>query len=352
MSTNILSSNFLPVNVNTQSFPQAFEELVGRADSISIACGYISSLAIVEIEAILRENAEIHSFDLVIGMHRFDGFTREQYKSANRLNSYLQAKKMGSVKVVTTFPFHGKLYSFSRNGTIFAAVIGSSNLSGILHSHPQYEVDVLSTDPSILRKVLDMFRSLGTTASIDISSLSNLTFNQSNNRALENISDVRHCSQELLAELKGELKELRFRIPVKTTPKSNLNVYFGKGRLNSTTNFIRPRHWYEAEIIVPKEIRRHPEYPCAETEFSVFTDDGWSFDCKVNGDDRKNFRSSKNLQILGRWLKGRLEEAGCLSVGDPVTDDTLSCYGRDFFVLAKTTRPNTWYLDFSQGGSI
>ena len=80
--------------------------------------------------------------------------------------------------------------------------------------------------------------------------------------------------------------------------------------------------------------------------FDVITDDGWSFKCKVSGDYSKNFRSEGDLKILGKWLKGRLENAGVLKVGDPVTKETLELYGRDTFTLTKTIRPGIWYLDF------
>ena len=78
----------------------------------------------------------------------------------------------------------------------------------------------------------------------------------------------------------------------------------------------------------------------------MVTDDGWSFKCKVSGDSSKNFRSEGDLKILGKWLKGRLENAGALKVGDPVTEDTLRLYGRDTFTLTKTERYGIWYLDF------
>ena len=42
----------------------------------------------------------------------------------------------------------------------------------------------------------------------------------------------------------------------------------------------------------------------------VFTDDGWKFRCKTSGDHAKNFRSEDNLEILGTWIKGRMEGFG------------------------------------------
>ncbi|MBR0277247.1 MAG: NgoFVII family restriction endonuclease, partial [Clostridia bacterium] len=110
-----------------------------------------------------------------------------------------------------------------------------------------------------------------------------------------------------------------------------------------------PRHWYEVELIVPKDIATQPGYPNANTEeavFNVITDDGWKFSCKVSGQNNKNLRSEGDLRILGKWLKGRLEDAGVLTIGSPVLNDTLKQYGRDTLTLTRTTLPNTWFLDF------
>ena len=126
------------------------------------------------------------------------------------------------------------------------------------------------------------------------------------------------------------------------------SAFFGKGR-ESRNGIVKPRHWYEVELIVPKSVAGQPGYPRSKTpeaEFDVITDDGWKFKCKVSGDYSKNFRSEGDLTILGKWLKGRLENDGVLKVGFPVTAQTLRNYGRSSFSLIKTSLPNIWYLDF------
>ena len=60
-------------------------------------------------------------------MHGFDGFTRSQFQAAKYLDDYLRDNQVGCVKVVTTFRFHGKVYSFSKQKAAFAGIIGSSN---------------------------------------------------------------------------------------------------------------------------------------------------------------------------------------------------------------------------------
>jgi len=128
-----------------------------------------------------------------------------------------------------------------------------------------------------------------------------------------------------------------------------LNAFFGEGRLARATGVIQPRHWYEVELMVPKSITDNDDYPQKDTPsavFDVITDDGWKFKCKVSGDFSKNLRSDGDLKILGRWIKGRLENSGALEVGHLVVPETFERYGRSNFSLTKTTTPNLWYLDF------
>ena len=147
------------------------------------------------------------------------------------------------------------------------------------------------------------------------------------------------------------LSNISFEIPLKgfeIAPKSNLNVFFGEGR-RTPNGLIMPRHWYEVELIVPAEIATLPNYPVSKTAgavFNVITDDGWEFPCKVSGPNNKNFRSENDLKILGKWIKGRLENAGVLRVGEPVTQQTLERYGRTSFTFTKLEQSDKWYIDF------
>ena len=85
-------------------------------------------------------------------------------------------------------------------------------------------------------------------------------------------------------------------------------------------------------------------------DFRVITDDGFSFMCQVNGGEEglwnKNLRSSNDLTILGKWIKGRLENDDVLKVGDVITDNTLQRYGRQTITMTKINNSNDWFLDF------
>ncbi len=125
--------------------------------------------------------------------------------------------------------------------------------------------------------------------------------------------------------------------------QSNLNTFFGKGRANKSTGKVIPRDWYEVELIVDTKTISDPIYP--KGDFIAHTDDGLTFDCQTQGANYKNFRSKNDLKILGRWIKGKLEQSGALKQFEPVTSETLQKYGRDYIRLYKLSDYD-YYLEF------
>ena len=347
----LLFSNYPPLKTDCKTFSETFYSIIPMASELDIAVGYVSSDSLIELQKILELNRNLRKLNLVIGMHYFDKFTRVQYDAALRLNDYLTANRMGDVKLVNAFRYHGKLYSYCNSHGPFAGIIGSNNLGSIIDSGVRvYESSVLISDVPSAKKINDFISVLADTASKNIAELEINDFSSENN-LLEGHEYVAKVPPQKLAEVLCSRTNISFEIPIKpyeVSPQSNLNVFFGKGR-ESKNGLVKPRHWYEAELIVPKEITENPGYPrsrSADAVFTAVTDDGWSFKCKVSGDYSKNLRSEGDLKILGKWLKGRLENSGALSVGNPVTKDTLREYGRDSFSLTKTSIPDTWFIDF------
>lgn len=345
-----LYSNYLPLKTEMQSFSEAFYDLIPMADELDIAVGYVTADSLSELQKIVEYN-KIRKLNLTIGMHYFDKFTHVEYQAAMVLNEYLHNNDMGKVRMVNAFRFHGKMYSYLKDGTPVAGIIGSNNLSSIIESNVRvYEASVLTKNCDEALQMHDFIMKLNRTSAEDIAELEIKEFKKTN-PVLENHEFVDAVNNTQLAECLSKLTTTSFEIPIKATEKqgkSNLNVYFGKGRVDKR-GLVKPRHWYEVELIVPKEVTSKPGYPQRQTPeavFDVITDDGWKFKCKISGDYNKNFRSENDLKILGKWLKGRLENAGVLRVGEPVTEETLKRYGRDTFTFTKTTMPNIWYLDF------
>ena len=347
-----LHSNYPPCKISgTRSFSDAFYDLLSETERLDIAVGYVTSDSLAELKQIAELNKHLQKLNLTIGMHYIERFTKSAYKAACALNQYLMNEERGEVRLVTPFRYHGKLYSFSNASSPFAGIIGSNNLSSILdESTRTYESSVLIDDLSAAAEMRGFIQRLVNTSTDNIGDLEIDEFNE-RNPLLEGHESVAKVDAHTVAECLNARTALSFEIPITTfeeAPKSNLNTYFGKGRLQHN-GIVKPRHWYEVELIVPKSVATQPGYPESQTPgavFDVITDDGWSFSCKVSGDYNKNFRSEGDLKILGKWLKGRLEAKGVLTVGDPVTRQTLRAYGRSSFTLTKTNKPNLWYLDF------
>jgi len=347
---DLLFSNYPPIRTRMETFADKFYSLIPMSKKLDIAVGYITSDALIELKKTTELNS-LEEVNLIIGMHYWDRFTEVEYRTAMDLNRFLTENGRGEVRLVTPFRFHGKLYSYSNDAGPFAGIIGSNNLSSIVDGGTRiYEASVIITESAFNRKLAGFINELRETSTDNIANLDIHQFKQAN-KLLENHEHVESVDAVTLTEYMMQATDISFDIPIKgyeISPQSNLNVFFGKGR-EGTNGLVKPRHWYEVELIVPKSITSHIGYPQAKTDdavFDVITDDGWKFKCKVSGDYSKNFRSENDLKILGKWLKGRLENAGVLNVGDPVTQDTLSRYGRSTFSLTKTRTPNLWLLDF------
>lgn len=347
----LLFSNYPPMKTGYKTFSDTFYGLIPQTSKLDIAVGYVSSDALIELQKTIELNSNIRTLNLIVGMHYFDRFTKLQYDAAMHLNDFLTSNQLGGVRLVHAFRFHGKLYSYSSDAGPFAGIIGSNNLSSIVDGGVRvYESSVLLRDAVSAKQMNDFISRLMQTSTKNIAELEIDTFNDEN-ALLDGQEFVEKVSPQKLAAAMCAKTDTAFEIPIKpyeVSPHSNLNVFFGKGR-ESKNGLVKPRHWYEVELIVPKSVTSQPGYPQSQTDnavFTVITDDGWSFKCKVSGDYSKNFRSEGDLKILGKWLKGRLENAGVLTVGTPVTADTLNRYGRNSFTLTQTTMPGVWFLDF------
>lgn len=339
----LLLSNYQPAVFNCKTPKNYMEEALKVCVTLKIASGYISSDALIDLKRIIELNGRPR-LELLIGMHYFDGFTKNQYEAARTLNSFLQSNNLGFVYLANTLKFHGKMYSFTMQDDMKTAIVGSSNLGSLYDKvSRQYEADILLTGSESLpvhSSVEEIISKIGSPLE-NISITKFVEFNQ----LLENHENVKKVSAQQKSDILSTITGLAFEIPIKSEPKSNLNPYFGKGRENKR-GYIAPRPWYEVELIVSKSITTQSGYPSNQT-FNVVTDDNWAFKCETNGDYSKNFRSKDDLKILGKWIKGRMEESGALKMGTPVTEEVISAYGRNTISLHATTNPNVWYLDFN-----
>lgn len=349
---SLIYSNYPPLKTESETYHSAFTELLERSDRLKIASGYISADALIDLKSIIEANSGPY-LELNIGMHYFEGLTKQQKEAVEDLDNTLRSNNLGGVYFVVTFPFHGKIISFKNQDRTIGGLIGSSNLTNIVENKTgrQYEVDyrLPESDCSELEDFITRLRETTTRPfnELDVKVI------ESKNNLLDEQYGVDKADSQVVESIKANPDfEYEFRIPLKTddATRSNLNTFNGKGRENKQ-GFVMPRSWYEVELIVPKHVTSQPGYPQSDKTgdggvINVITDDGWSFSCKVSGDFSKNLRSQKDLKILGKWLKGRLEQSGALKTGELCTQSTMNAYGRDDFVLAKLKGQDLWYLDF------
>ena len=168
-----------------------------------------------------------------------------------------------------------------------------------------------------------------------------LTFLPPETDLLKGLEHVRKLSdEEFNSSISGQT-DIVVEVPLKVERKSNLNTYFGAGKIK---NKYSPRSWYEVELIIPKDTPNRDALPDKESgPFKVITDNHYTFNCERQGDYSKNLRSSKDLRILGKWIKGEMENKGVIRCGQMVTQDTLDAFGKSKLVFRKLT-DNSWFI--------
>ncbi|MCL2887751.1 MAG: NgoFVII family restriction endonuclease [Elusimicrobia bacterium] len=341
----LLTSKIPPLNSSLydHGFTDTFFGLMHRARRVVIATGYISADSISELHETFEINKEalkaLH-LELFVGMHYFEGITKIQLEALKSLNMFLGQNSAGNIRIVNQFKFHGKVYCFFDEKKPSACLIGSSNLNNISKKHPNFEVDVLVEDTGILNNVRTMLGDLRERASIDLAEWTDPK-DIPLPSPLENYGSSDKISDSDLRALIANKTDISFDIPLKPEQKSNLNAFFGKGR-EAKNGLIIPRPWYEVELIVPKEITTNNNYP--KGDFTLITQDRWKFDCKTSGDYYKNLRSSNDLQILGRWIKGEMENKGVLKPRELITADTIQKFGHSSLKITKINNGSSTWL--------
>lgn len=344
---NTVFSNFHQAKITDKSLNKLWMDLFKSSQEVLMATGYVSNDAVKELHKILEKNEKIEKIDLFVGMHYLEGFSRPQYNSLCELNEFLQKENRGSVLVSPFTKFHGKIYSFQNNHSI-NGLIGSANLTCFWDSTERTYETMLHLNGEQARKLRIDIENTILKLGINIYEAEYPDKFIEHNINLEQCLGVEKVNPIDVATLFNKSSIYSFDIKVKTEKNSNLNAFFGKGR-EDKRGFVKPRAWYEVELIVSSSVTSLVGYPFHQT-FDVVTDDGWKFKCKTQGDYSKNFRSENDLKTLGKWIKGRLEAADCLQTGEMVTEEVLRKYGNDHIELRSTDDPNLWLLSFKGKG--
>ena len=310
---------------------------LSRANVLDIASGYVS-------EDILREFEEAFSniisrqgrVRVLVGMAFYEGIAARTLSQLKRIDDMLIAEKNGSgIYVATGRRFHGKIYQVGITPRCPQYYVGSSNFSrsglkGNLECTLKIKDQETQGEIASYLKYLFHPRNAATIKKADL-------FTQGSEEYLrrvttQNLKDLARYDVKTIQV--DQSKELDYSLRRHSeSERSCLNAYFGKGRMNRTTGIIKPRSWYEVELIASADLTRSPYYP--KGDFTAFTDDGYVLPLYTGGSRFKNIRSKNRLTLLGEWIKGKLQSNGALGPLEPVTGETLDRYGNDLIKISK-----------------
>jgi hypothetical protein len=328
------------------NFRDALDYEFSQADSVMIASGYCSLTILETFRANFISIAKNGgSAKLLLGMAFYEGLSKKQIALATELDEELRGlSNLSGVYVARGRRYHGKIYKFA-NRQKTSLYVGSSNFScSGTKKYIECTLPVISDEQKVA--VFDFMDELYSEKfSVGIHKV-DLTVKGKVKPFTNNFDKswkaVGHHQRDDL-----DLNQLpKFDYCLKRIvekERSNLNIYFGKGRVNKSSGKVSPRPWYEIELIATKDLRTNHNYPTGH--FRAFTDDGLIIPMQTNGDGYKNIRSTGSLQVFGKWLKGKLQKSGALEIHQPVTLDTLKEYGNDKITFYKINEQD-YYIKF------
>jgi len=336
---------------NTDAHGGKFLTLVDKeikhSNKLEIASGYVSFDIINRYKSDFYRIADNGgSAKLLLGMAFYEGLNSNKLNLLQEMSRNLErANDKSGVYVTYSGKFHGKIYKFSQNEES-NLYIGSSNFSRSgLSENIECTIQVKDRETIIeANSFLDfLFAEENATSILKADITVPGTTKYYEKLSLKTLDDLEKYNVKSI-----NIPTLpRFNFPLSRIvekEKSNLNVYFGKGRWSRATGNVAPRPWYEIELIATKDIiNSSPIYP--KGEFLAYTDDGYIIPMKTSGDYYKNIRSRGNLKILGQWIKGKLQKKDVLIPLTPVTQDTLDAYGNDSINFYKID-DGRYYMQF------
>lgn len=374
----LLYSNILPLATHEgqQTVAERFNAEIANADRVDIAVGYVSKASLLELDMLVEKHA-IQHISLIMGMYFIEGMPESTYRTALEINKKWVDSGVGEIRVVRTFKYHGKLYSFYKDGKSTAAIIGSANLGVIkleASNRRQYEVSAVTANAAECSEISDLINNLREPAcSVNIAEAVGMAIVRELNTSLTGVDTVERIPQAEVSIYERHKTVTSFILPIKVPAsderfmddgkhytKSNLNVCYAAPR-----SARKARDWYETQFTVSKSITRLDGYPEKGTAFFVVTDDGYTFKVHTTSDGNKQFSAVGDELILGRWVKGRLAAAGLVTPVNNtmedknrlgmITKEMLAAYGCDTLVLTKTTQQkededgtimDVWFLSF------
>lgn len=348
---------------NQSTISDCIKKELRESTEVDIAVGYVSGASLVELGNIVRDSG-IKRICLILGMYYHEGVPEGCYRIACELHDEWKKHGIGEVRLVLPMKYHGKVYTFYKNGVPSAAIIGSANLSALkpdASTLRQYELSYKIENPKDIVATANhcaMLKRDNCSAPIDV--VTDITIIPGHNVALDNIVGVEKLTPDKSADYRQAVTDCSFPLPLKVPAESEKLLegrqYYTKSNINvcyspDTRNSKRPpkaRNWYECQLTVASTIYSLPGYPSQNVPFYLVTDDGYKFLAHTTSQNNKQFAAVGDESIMGRWLKGRLVAAGLVTPVNNTLDDTehngmitkeiLKKYGRDVLIFRKTTK--------------
>ena len=348
-------------------FQKALLPLISKGSCIefTVATGYVGVPILKKMESKLLAIARSGKCRIVVGMIFHEGCTQSTKDYLEQLDSRLRAVNPISGIFVTRFSYHGKVYKVVNNLST-KVFIGSSNFStASWNNRKEFNIDV--DEPQVKAKTLaflEYILSHKDTISLSKHSLKIKAKGSKKVSISKNLEDYA-VSIATYNALPNPVGQFHHRLRVDENPKSGLNLYFGRGRLDKATRKYAPRPWLEIELAsnaneynsqhYPKSVAKPDRSATSKArigDFVAYLKDGdkvYKMDMKVHSDNGKNIssaNSSGGRGTLGKYIKGKLQDAGVLADSEIVTSQTLSDYGRDTVTFKKINN-STYIIDFS-----
>lgn len=333
---NALFTNVAPLRVSEEkTIKYNIEKNLSSSDEVKIAVGYFSTLGLDMLNEWVHKY-HIKKITLIGGMYSVDGIPESVYIKMMSITKVWEKERIGRILLVNNMNYHGKVYTFWRNNKIIKTIIGSANLGAIAPStgtQRQYELATIIDDPAENKLFAEHLEKLAqcTTSAND----ADTRFKKIHEKIvlLDGIEGVETLTENAIAHTKDNVEEKVLKIPIKAPryadrfnkdrgsySHSNINVCYGKGRLNSKTHKRDPRNWFEVQITCDVSLIDKDYYP-RKAPFFIITDDNYMFEAHTTSDNHKQLSAYGSDRILGRWIKGRLVATGLLKAYDNAEDD-------------------------------
>jgi hypothetical protein len=315
-------------------FRERLRTEITNSDSVDIISGYVSASTASNfghhLINVAKKGGRVR---ILIGMAGVEGLAKNTHDAWTSINNELRRFDSDSGVFAYSTKIHAKLYVF-HNQDKSKMYTGSQNFNfssgnmelmveGELHPQVKEQMDYLFSDIKNL---------------LPISAVRVKGITKEDIGRTKRIASISHHNLKLNPREMELIESINLRDISEKNPIGSLNLYHGRGRLNTSTGVYSPRPWYEVELTLG--IHRYLGLP---RDFTAYTDDGMVIEMQRRSGGPsgrpelgiKDLTSKGNRQLFGEWIKGKMERSGALALGDIVDGSTFDLFGYDHLEFYK-----------------